>query len=155
MATVELTNQNFEGVVNERGTVLVDFLGVVVLALSDLRPDLRGGFRTAPRDRVRQGGHGGGFRIGRIVRDSVDSTLTVFRDQIVVFSQPGAVPAEVLETLITQVAELDMDEVHRLARQQKSNKSSHDPVPSSAWSTYRTPRERMVACSCPMKLWRT
>jgi thioredoxin 1 len=50
-------------------------------------------------------------------------TLTVFRDQIIVFSQPGAVPAEALESLITQVAELDMDEVRRLVGQQESELS--------------------------------
>jgi thioredoxin 1 len=47
----------------------------------------------------------------------------VFRDQIMVFSQPGAVPAEALESLINQVAELDMDEVRRLTGQQKSELS--------------------------------
>jgi thioredoxin 1 len=40
-------------------------------------------------------------------------TLMAFRDQVLVFSQPGALPAAALEELIGKVRELDMDEVHR------------------------------------------
>jgi thioredoxin 1 len=39
-------------------------------------------------------------------------TLMVFRDQVLVFAQPGALPAPALEELIAKVRELDMDEVH-------------------------------------------
>ena len=37
--------------------------------------------------------------------------LMVFREGILVFSQPGALPAKALEQVITAVRELDMDEV--------------------------------------------
>ncbi|MFP3900830.1 MAG: thioredoxin [Acidimicrobiia bacterium] len=40
-------------------------------------------------------------------------TLMVFREGVLVFSQPGALPAPVLDDLIRQVRDLDMDEVHR------------------------------------------
>ena len=40
-------------------------------------------------------------------------TLMAFREQVLVFSQPGALPAAALEDLISQVEALDMDEVHR------------------------------------------
>jgi len=40
-------------------------------------------------------------------------TLMAFRDGILVFSQPGALPPAALEQLITAVRELDMDEVRR------------------------------------------
>jgi thioredoxin 1 len=40
-------------------------------------------------------------------------TLMAFRDGVLVFSQPGALPADVLDDLIGQVRALDMDEVHR------------------------------------------
>jgi len=40
-------------------------------------------------------------------------TLMVFREGVLVFSQPGALPAAALEDLIGQVRALDMDEVHR------------------------------------------
>jgi thioredoxin 1 len=40
-------------------------------------------------------------------------TLMVFRDQVLVFSQPGALPSAALEDLIAQVRALDMAEVRR------------------------------------------
>jgi thioredoxin len=40
-------------------------------------------------------------------------TLMIFREGVLVFSQPGALPAAALEDLIDQVRALDMDEVHR------------------------------------------
>jgi thioredoxin 1 len=40
-------------------------------------------------------------------------TLMIFREGVLVFSQPGALPASALDDLINQVRALDMDEVHR------------------------------------------
>jgi thioredoxin 1 len=40
-------------------------------------------------------------------------TLMVFRDGILLFSQPGALPAAALEDVISQVRALDMDEVRQ------------------------------------------
>jgi thioredoxin 1 len=49
-------------------------------------------------------------------------TLMAFRQQIIVFSQPGALPPAGLATVIEKVAELDMDEVRRqIAEQQKAD----------------------------------
>jgi thioredoxin 1 len=47
-------------------------------------------------------------------------TLMVFREQVLVFSQPGALPAAALEDLIAQVRALDMDEVHRAVAERAS-----------------------------------
>jgi len=52
-------------------------------------------------------------------------TLMVFREQIMVFAQPGMLPAEVLEDLIRQVKDLDMDQVRaEVARQQREAASA-------------------------------
>jgi thioredoxin 1 len=40
-------------------------------------------------------------------------TLAIFRDQICVFAQPGAMPGPMLEEVIQKVKALDMDEVRR------------------------------------------
>ena len=47
-------------------------------------------------------------------------TLMVFRDGILVFSQPGALPAAALEDLIGQVRALDMDEIRTEVAKQAS-----------------------------------
>ncbi|MET0641825.1 MAG: thioredoxin [Jiangellaceae bacterium] len=45
-------------------------------------------------------------------------TLVIYRDGIPVFSQPGALPATVLDDLVTQVRALDMAEVRASYEQQ-------------------------------------
>jgi thioredoxin 1 len=40
-------------------------------------------------------------------------TLMAFRDQVLVFAQPGALPPPALEQVITAVKDLDMDDVRR------------------------------------------
>ena len=49
--------------------------------------------------------------------------LVVFRDQIGVFGQPGALPAPALEDLITQVKGLDMDEIRRKIAARKAGEA--------------------------------
>jgi thioredoxin-like negative regulator of GroEL len=46
--------------------------------------------------------------------------LSIFKEQIMVFAQPGALPASALDQLIEQVKVLDMDKVRAdIAEQQK------------------------------------
>jgi thioredoxin 1 len=47
-------------------------------------------------------------------------TLMAFREGVLVFSQPGALPAPALEELITAVKGLDMEEVHRQVAAQQA-----------------------------------
>jgi thioredoxin len=47
-------------------------------------------------------------------------TLMVFREGVLVFSQPGALPAAALEDLIAQVRALDMAEVHRQVAEERA-----------------------------------
>ena len=62
---------------------------------------------------------GGHFNIRSI------PTLMAFREQIIVFSQAGALPPAGLETVIEKISELDMDDVRRqVAEQQKSQEDA-------------------------------
>jgi thioredoxin 1 len=51
-------------------------------------------------------------------------TLMIFRDEILVFSQPGAIPGEALDDLIAQAEGLDMDEVRRQVELQQNAPSA-------------------------------
>ena len=48
-------------------------------------------------------------------------TIMAFREQVIVFSQPGVLPENALSQLISQVKELDMARVHQEIAQQESN----------------------------------
>ncbi len=111
MATVMLTNDTFAPTVEGDGIVLVDWwaswcgpcrmFGPIFEEASEANPDVVFG----KVDTEAEPGLSAAAKIMSI------PTLMVFRDGVLLFSQPGALPAPVLDDLIGQVRALDMDEV--------------------------------------------
>jgi thioredoxin 1 len=113
VATVSLTKDTFESTVTQDGIVLVDWWAAwcgpcrmfapVFEKASEQHADITFG----KVDTEDQPELSGAAQIRSI------PTLMAFRDGILVFSQPGALPAPALEELIGAVRGLDMDEVRR------------------------------------------
>lgn len=129
MATITLTKDTFEQTVVEHDIVLIDFwaewcgpcrtFGPVYEKVSEEYPNIV----FAKVDTEDQQELAGYFGIRSI------PTLMVFREKIGVFSQPGALPEDVLTDLIDQVEALDMEAV-RSEIEDHDEDHDHSEVPA-------------------------
>jgi thioredoxin 1 len=121
MSTIALTKDTFEDTVTQPGITLVDWwaswcgpcrmFAPVFQAASEQHADITFGKIDTEDEQ----------ELAAAAQITSIPTLMAFRDGVLVFSQPGALPAPALEQVIQAVRDLDMDEVHReIAKQQGS-----------------------------------
>jgi len=124
MSTLEITSANFESTVDTNEIVVLDAWAAwcgpckqfapIFEAASERHPDVTWG----KLDTESQAELASAFNIRSI------PTLMVFRQGILLFSQAGMVPANVIDELITKVREVDMDDVRK---QIASHQHEHGP----------------------------
>ena len=113
MATIELTDANFKKTITDNDMVLVDFwapwcapcrsFAPIYESVSEKHPDAV----FAKVNTEEQQALGAHFQIRSI------PTLMIFREQIIIFSQAGSLPAAALDEVIAKAKELDMDMVRK------------------------------------------
>lgn len=130
MATIELTKENFEETLLNNDILIIDFwaewcgpckmFGPIFEASSEKHADVK----FAKCDTETQQELAAQFGIRSI------PTMAVFRERVMLFSQPGALPEEALEEIITKTKELDMDDVRaqieQMQKEQEAAQGSND-----------------------------
>ena len=129
MPTIELTHENFGSHIEKTGITLVDFwaewcgpcrmFGPIFEAASEKYPEIVFGKVDTEAQQ----------RLAAEANITSIPTLMVFRDGILLYNSPGALPAEGLEQIVQAVQALNMDEVR--AQVQKEMAEAKDQEPSN------------------------
>jgi len=124
MATIDVTAESMNEVISTNDFVIVDFwapwcgpcksFAPVYEELSEKYPEIV----FAKVDTEAEEQLAGEFQIRSI------PTLMVFREQVILFSQPGALQASQLEQVIEQVKGLDMEEVRKDIEKQQAEEQA-------------------------------
>ena len=119
MAVIDLTKDNFESTLNSHDVLIVDFWAPWCAPCKAFAPvfeaaaERHAGVVFAKVDTEAQPELAGYFQIRSI------PTLTVFREQVILYSEAGSLPANALDSLLEQVMGMDMEQVHKdIAAQQ-------------------------------------
>ena len=126
MATVALTKETFDQTIKDNPTVLVDFWADWCGPCVSFAPTYEAASAKnedmvfAKVDTEAQQELAMAFGIRSI------PTLMVFRDEIVLYAQPGALPPHMLDDLIDRVREVDMDEVRAQIAAHEAQDHDHE-----------------------------
>ena len=128
MSTIELTHENFGSHIEKAGITLVDFwaewcgpcrmFGPIFESASEKYPEIV--FGKVDTEAQQQ--------LAAEANITSIPTLMVFRDGILLYNSPGALPAEGLDQIVQAVQALDMDEVRAQVQKEMTEANTQEPT---------------------------
>ena len=126
MATIELTQETFEKTVLSEGITFVDFWAEWCGPCRSFAPIFEKASEDHPEITFGKVDTEAQQQLAQMANISSIPTLMIFRDGILLFNQPGALPGPALQDLIGKVQELDMNEIRaEIAKQQATDASTN------------------------------
>lgn len=126
MPAVELSAEAFERTIESNAIVLVDFWAPWCGPCRQFAPVFEAASAGHPDTVFAKVNTDVETELAQALEIQSIPTLMIFRDQICVFAQPGALPAAMLEELISRVKALDMDDVRRRIAEHEAGTSDAD-----------------------------
>jgi thioredoxin 1 len=129
MATVALTLDDFEKTILEGGTVFVDFWAAWCGPCLQFAPNYEAAAEANPDMTFAKVDTEAQQQLAAAMNITSIPTIMAFKDGIGVFAQAGALPRPVLDDLVSQVRELDMNQVRAdLARREAEAAEAAEPT---------------------------
>ena len=125
MATVELTTDTFEKTVLSEGITFVDFWAEWCGPCRAFAPVFEKASTDYPEITFGKVDTEAEQQLAAMANITSIPTLMIFRDGVLLFNQPGALPGPALEELIGKVQELNMYEIRaEIAAQQQAGEQA-------------------------------
>ncbi len=121
MATLDLTKDNFEQTIQDHDSIIIDFWAPWCGPCRSFKPTFEKVSESHPGFLFCKVNTEVERELAQYFQIRSIPTLMIFREKVIVYSEPGALSAADLEALVNQAKQIDMVQVHKDIADQEAN----------------------------------